>query len=249
MKNILLALFLLLPAAAIAQITEPAQQPAQMPVQQPAQQPAEQPAQQQPEQQPVQQPAQQQPAQQPAQQLPEMQPQGTDSIILIPPVQYKFGYVNYRAIFESLPEYAAAQKSLADIKAKYDSETLHNEEEFRRMYLDFLQGQKDFPQTIMLKRQKELQNAMERGIKFRNEVSQMLDNAQKELEAPIIARLDSAIKLVATEKGYEFIMNTDAHAFPFINPTLGEDVTGAVMQKLQTIKEWIPNQNPQPAAQ
>lgn len=44
-------------------------------------------------------------------------------------------------------------------------------------------------------------------------------------------------------------MNTDAHAFPFINPTLGEDVTGAVMQKLQTIKEWIPNQNPQPAAQ
>lgn len=231
MKNILLALFLLLPAAAIAQITEPAQQPAQLPVQQPAQQPAEQPA------------------QQPAQQLPEMQPQGTDSIILIPPVQYKFGYVNYRAIFESLPEYAAAQKSLADIKAKYDSETLHNEEEFRRMYLDFLQGQKDFPQTIMLKRQKELQNAMERGIKFRNEVSQMLDNAQKELEAPIIARLDSAIKLVATEKGYEFIMNTDAHAFPFINPTLGEDVTGAVMQKLQTIKEWIPNQNPQPAAQ
>lgn len=231
MKNILLALFLLLPAAAIAQITEPSQQPAQLPVQQPAQQPAEQPA------------------QQPAQQLPEMQPQGTDSIILIPPVQYKFGYVNYRAIFESLPEYAAAQKSLADIKAKYDSETLHNEEEFRRMYLDFLQGQKDFPQTIMLKRQKELQNAMERGIKFRNEVSQMLDNAQKELEAPIIARLDSAIKLVATEKGYEFIMNTDAHAFPFINPTLGEDVTGAVMQKLQTIKEWIPNQNPQPAAQ
>ena len=248
MKNILLALFLLLPAAAIAQITEPAQQPAQLPVQQPAQQPAEQPAQQQPEQQPVQQPAQQQPAQQPAQQLPEMQPQGTDSIILIPPVQYKFGYVNYRAIFESLPEYAA-QKSLADIKAKYDSETLHNEEEFRRMYLDFLQGQKDFPQTIMLKRQKELQNAMERGIKFRNEVSQMLDNAQKELEAPIIARLDSAIKLVATEKGYEFIMNTDAHAFPFINPTLGEDVTGAVMQKLQTIKERIPNQSPQPAAQ
>ena len=120
MKNILLALFLLLPAAAIAQITEPAQQPAQLPVQQPAQQPAEQPAQQQPEQQPVQQPAQQQPAQQPAQQLPEMQPQGTDSIILIPPVQYKFVYVNYRAIFESLPEYAAAQKSLADIKAKYE---------------------------------------------------------------------------------------------------------------------------------
>lgn len=153
------------------------------------------------------------------------------------PVQYRFGFLNYRAVFEAMPEYAAAQKSLEEIKAKYDAETVHNEEDFRRMYLDFLQGQKDFPQTIMLKRQKELQNAMERGIKFREEVTQLLTSAQKELEAPIIAKLDSAIKLVGIEKNYEYIMNTDAHAFPFINMSLGEDITEAVKLKLQAIKE------------
>lgn len=153
------------------------------------------------------------------------------------PVQYRFGFLDYRAVFESMPEYDAAQKSLEEIKAKYDAETLHNEEDFRRMYLEFLQGQKEFPQTIMLKRQKELQNAMERGIQFRNDISQLLTNAQRELELPIIAKLDSAIKLVGIEKGYEYIMNTDAHAFPFINMNLGEDITELVRLKLQAIKE------------
>ena len=85
--------------------------------------------------------------------------------------QPRFGYLDYRAVFESMPGYAEAQKSLAEIKAKYDTETAHNEETFKRMYLEFLQGQKDFPQTIMLKRQKELQEAMENGVKFRNQVA------------------------------------------------------------------------------
>ena len=31
---------------------------------------------------------------------------------------YKFGFLNYRAVFEAMPEYAEAQKSLQEIKAK-----------------------------------------------------------------------------------------------------------------------------------
>ena len=80
------------------------------------------------------------------------------------PVQYRFGFLDYRAVFESMPEYDAAQKSLEEIKAKYDAETLHNEEDFRRMYLEFLQGQKEFPQTIMLKRQKELKDLLQDSL-------------------------------------------------------------------------------------
>lgn len=150
--------------------------------------------------------------------------------------QYKFGFLDYRALFESLPEYAAAQKSLADIKAKYDTETQHNEESFKRMYLEFLQGQKDFPQTIMLKRQKELQQAMEEGVKFRNQVADLLSKAQQDLERPILARIDSAITLVGKERGYDVILNTSEKTFSFISKTTGEDVTELVRQKLATIK-------------
>lgn len=150
--------------------------------------------------------------------------------------QPRFGYLDYRAVFESMPEYAEAQKSLAEIKAKYDTETAHNEEAFKRMYLEFLQGQKDFPQTIMLKRQKELQEAMENGVKFRNQVADLLNKAQQELEKPLITKLDSAISLVGQERGYDMIINTGEKGFPFINKAAGEDVTQQVKEKLAAIK-------------
>lgn len=152
------------------------------------------------------------------------------------PVQPRFGYLDYRAVFEAMPGYAEAQKSLEQIKAKYDSETAHNEESFKRMYLEFLQGQKDFPQTIMLKRQKELQEAMENGVKFRNQVKDLLDKAQQELEKPLLTKLDSAISLVGKERGYDVIVNTSDRIFPFINTVTGEDVTELVKQKLAAIK-------------
>ncbi len=152
------------------------------------------------------------------------------------PVQPRFGYLDYRAVFEAMPGYAEAQKSLEQIKAKYDAETAHNEENFKRMYLEFLQGQKDFPQTIMLKRQKELQEAMENGVKFRNQVKDLLDKAQQELEKPLLTKLDSAISLVGKERGYDVIVNTSDRIFPFINTVTGEDVTELVKQKLAAIK-------------
>lgn len=163
-------------------------------------------------------------------------PAATQSPAAPQPVQPKFGYLDYRAVFEAMPGYAEAQKSLAEIKAKYDTETAHNEENFKRMYLEFLQGQKDFPQTIMLKRQKELQAAMESGIQFRNQVSEMLTKAQEELEKPLLAKLDSAISLVGQEKGFDMIINTGEKGFPFINKVTGEDVTELVRQKIAAIK-------------
>ena len=45
--------------------------------------------------------------------------------------QPRFGYLDYRAVFESMPGYAEAQKSLAEIKAKYDTETAHNRGNFQ----------------------------------------------------------------------------------------------------------------------
>ena len=83
--------------------------------------------------------------------------------------QYQFGYLSYRQALQAMPEYTAAQQSLSALKTKYDDEAKYNEEKFRKMFADFLEGQKGFPQEIMLKRQKELQVAMEQGISFRKD--------------------------------------------------------------------------------
>ena len=50
---------------------------------------------------------------------------------------------------------------------------------------------------------------------------------------PLHARIDAAIRAVAVEHGYECVVNTDAGAFPFLNPALSEDITTFVSEKLR----------------
>ena len=66
--------------------------------------------------------------------------------------QLQFGYLSYERVLRELPEYAQATQNMAALKAKYEAEAQKGEEEFQRKFVDFLQGQQDFPQAIMQKR-------------------------------------------------------------------------------------------------
>ena len=70
--------------------------------------------------------------------------------------QVKFASVDYEKVLKQMPEYAQAQQSLSELKAKYDQEATRGEEEFQNKFSEFLQGQKDFPENILVKRQAEL---------------------------------------------------------------------------------------------
>lgn len=149
----------------------------------------------------------------------------------------RFGFLSYSSVYKQMPEYEAAQRNWAELKEKYDKEAERSETEFQQKFADFLQGQKDFPANILQKRQKELQDLMERSIGFKQDVQRLLSEAEKELQAEVGKRLDEAIRTVGVEKGYMFILNTDGNACPFINPEEGEDVTELVLQKLQITAE------------
>jgi outer membrane protein len=147
--------------------------------------------------------------------------------------QTKFGYLSFNAVYQTMPEYAAAKESMATLKAKYDVETKRSEDEFNKKFGEFLQGQKDFPTNILQKRQQELQELMEKSLAFKEQARQQLNQAEKDFQKPVIDKLNTVIKAVGAERGYAFIMNTDGNACPFINPQMGEDVTQYVKEKLQ----------------
>lgn len=146
--------------------------------------------------------------------------------------QVQIGYLSYEAVLKKMPAYAQAQQSLSELKTKYEQEATRGEEEFQRKFSEFLQGQKDFPENILVKRQAELQVLMETGIKFRQEAQQLLSKAERELMAGVESQLNDAIRVVGVEAGYAAILNTDNNQCPFVNPAIGEDVTKAVMRKL-----------------
>ena len=147
--------------------------------------------------------------------------------------QYMFGYLSYETALKAMPDYAVVQQQMADLRAQYQAETKRVEDEFNRKYEDFLDGQRDFPKTILQKRQSELQELMEKNIAFREHSLQELAQAEQEAMAPLRIRLIETLGNIGRERGYAFIVDTDQKALPFINPATGEDITELVITSLQ----------------
>ena len=145
----------------------------------------------------------------------------------------RFGYLSYETAIQAMPEYAIVQKKMKTLQEQYQAETLRVEDEFNRKYEDFLDGQRDFPRTILQKRQTELQELMEKNIQFKEQGRQELIEAERQAMAPLRIRLIELLGTIGRERGYAFIYDTDTKALPFINPVQGEDINELVVSSLQ----------------
>ena len=145
----------------------------------------------------------------------------------------KFGFLSYEAALQSMPDYTLAQNKLADLKAQYQTEAKRVEDEFNRKYEEFLEGQREFPKTILQKRQSELQELMQKNIAFKQQSLDELAKAEQEAMAPLRIKLIEALGKIGRERGYAFIVDTDQKALPFINPAMGEDINQTVQDALK----------------
>lgn len=146
--------------------------------------------------------------------------------------EIRYGYVSLMGIASRLPEYKYALEQVSLLRQKYEAEAEYNETAFRQQFNDYLHGQKDFPQNILLKRQRDLQELMEKSLAFRQEADSIIAAAREEFLQPIRQRISEAVREVGLEHGYEFILDTDTGAYPFIHPSVGEDATDEVLRKL-----------------
>ena len=144
-----------------------------------------------------------------------------------------FGYLSYNDVMKAMPEYEQAMQSIEDLKATYDQEMARAEQEFSKKFAEYVDGQKSFPENIMLKRQKELQQLMEQSMQFKKEAQELLTNAEAELLAPVKERLQEAIRTVGKQRNYAYVLNTDANAYPYISDGgEAENCTDAVLIQL-----------------
>lgn len=147
----------------------------------------------------------------------------------------KFGYFSYNEAMKTMPEYIQAQNSLEKLKQYYDQEMERSEQEFTKKFSEFIDGYKSFPENIMLKRQKELQQLMEQSMSFKNEAQKLLTKSEEELMIPVHEKMKEALRNIGISRNYNYILNTDNNAYPFINTTngQGEDITEAVIKLIK----------------
>lgn len=146
--------------------------------------------------------------------------------------QTRFGYFSFDNVLKSMPDYVMAQRSIDDLRQKYDAEKKRAEDEFNSKYEEFLDVQKDLVPAILRKRQAELQEMMQKNINFKNESQRLLKQAEADAFAPVKNKLYNAITKVGQAQGYAFILNTDGDACPYVNPEMGEDATELIKEAL-----------------
>ena len=146
---------------------------------------------------------------------------------------FRFGYLSYEAALKSMPDYTIVQQKLSDLRQQYQDETLRVEDEFNRKYEEFLEGQREFPKTILQKRQTELQELLDKNLEFKEHSRMELEKAEQDLMAPLKIRLIEVLGTIGRQCGYAFIVDTDTKALPFINPAMGQDLNQQVQDALK----------------
>ena len=145
-----------------------------------------------------------------------------------------FGYLSYNEMLEFMPEYEVAMAKLQNLKKTYENELERAEADFSRKFQEFVEGQRTFPENIMLKRQKELQQLMEESLAFKEQAKQLLTQAEEELMHPLHQKLKDVMREVGLEHNYAYILNTDNNSYPFVNTTgEAEDCSELVKAKLR----------------
>jgi len=143
------------------------------------------------------------------------------------------GYLSYDSLLHAMPDYTVAMARQESLREAYEAELKRVTDEFNSKYEDFLEGQAEFPRTILLKRQTELQELMRQNQLFRQQGLDDLKTAEEEALRPLRQRLASVIAEVAASHRLAIVVNTDLNATLYIDPKLCCDLTDEALAKLK----------------
>jgi len=144
--------------------------------------------------------------------------------------QEKFGHIDFGLLYSMMP-------GLDSVKAKYDqyAKTLQNQfdamqNELQSKVMDYQSNQATMSAIIKQTKEKEIQDLQARIDAFQNSAQQDLQDKETELKQPLIDKAREAVKQVAKENGYTYILNTSGGMVIYADP--GDDIMDLVKKKL-----------------
>lgn len=147
--------------------------------------------------------------------------------------ELKFAYFSYDAALKSMPDYGIALVNVDKLRSQYNGEIERAEKEFNAKYEDFLENQRSLAPAILDKRQAELQELLQKNLKFKEEAKRLLKQAEDDAYAPLKNKLNAAVKKIGAERGYAFVINTDNNACPYVDSTKGDDISMLIEDALK----------------
>ena len=155
----------------------------------------------------------------------------------------KFGHVDTKIAFEAVPGYLIAKKNLEDYEKKKMADI---DDAIKNYQLDIKRFQEQsatWSEDKVAMEKEKLANTESAVLKFREVSQERIRKKQEELLEPMQKMLMDAIKIVAKNSGYAYIMQKEV----FLHIEGGNDVTALVVAELKKMKPALPGTKPAPA--
>lgn len=145
----------------------------------------------------------------------------------------KFGTVRIDEVVSAMPETTEMQTTLSEASKKYETEFQKLQEEVDRLYTEFqnMQNDTNTPDAIKERRMQEIQDKSNKMQQFYQTANQDLQRQREQLMAPILSKVNDAIKAVGQEGSYTFIFSEEP-ALLLYQGTDVVDLTAPVKTKL-----------------
>lgn len=151
------------------------------------------------------------------------------------PAQQKIGHVNTEAIMKRLPDAADAQKQLDALVSEWQNELNRLQNEWKAKLNEYDQKKLIMTDARRAEAERELRMLDQRIADYRNQKfgqNGELFSKQSELMKPVQDRVFKAIQDVATEDGFDYVLDQSGEILMmYANPTY--DLTPKVLEKLQ----------------
>src|SRR5688572_30143913 len=122
----------------------------------------------------------------------------------------KIAYADVDYIFNKLPVAKQIESELKSLQAQLDNQLKNKYEELSKKYSLYVEQKETANAAELQNNEKELQFLQENFQKFEQDCQATLQRKQKQLLDPVSQSIQKAISAVATERGYDFILNAGA---------------------------------------
>ncbi len=143
----------------------------------------------------------------------------------------KFGHVNAQEIIQAMPEFTKARADIEALQKQYEADLKSMQDEIQKKGEAYDKEQASLPANIKERREKELQDMMQKYQQSAQDNQQALQKEWSEKLQAITNKVLGAIKEIGQAGNYVYIMNLDG-SVPYISSTLSTDVTAEVKKKL-----------------
>ncbi len=143
-------------------------------------------------------------------------------------VAQEVAHFDRQAVLSSMPEREKAKKELQQFQQKLQKNIQEMSQEYQRKLTKLQEGKEDMTETEKKMMEDELKTLRQRISKARQRSQKDVQSQRQELLQPILDKLNAAVKEVAKEEGYTYIIAKATCAY-----CGGTDVTAKIKQKLR----------------